>query len=110
MSFGKMNTFIEIIEKTIEKDKEGFSNETYESVAIVRAYRESRRKSERWVNKAPFLDSTDLFRFRHIPHLAISTSMEIIYDGKRYNITSVEDIRDKGMYTEVLARQVNENS
>lgn len=109
MSFGKMNVFIEIVEKTTEKDKDGFSNKTYETVAAVRAYRESRRKSEKRINSTSFTDSTDIFRFRRIPNINISTDMELTCSGKRYNITLVEDIQDRGMYVEVLARQVDTN-
>ena len=42
MSFGKMNTFIDIVEKQKVLDEEGFSNTTDVVVASVRAYREGR--------------------------------------------------------------------
>ena len=40
MSFGKMNTFISIVEKQFIQDEDGFKAETDATVAEVRAYRE----------------------------------------------------------------------
>lgn len=37
MSFGKMNTSVEIMKKVIETDDEGFKNERLKTVARVRA-------------------------------------------------------------------------
>ena len=48
MSFGKMNTFISIVEKQFTQDKDGFKTETDVTVAEVRAYREGRHGSEKW--------------------------------------------------------------
>ena len=39
MSFGKMNTPVEIMKRVIETDDEGFKNERLKTVASVRAYR-----------------------------------------------------------------------
>lgn len=54
MSFGKMNTFISIVEKQFTQDDEGFKTETDVTVAEVRAYREGRHGSEKWANMASF--------------------------------------------------------
>lgn len=54
MSFGKMNTPVEIMKRVIETDDEGFKNERLKTVASVRAYREGRHGSEKWANRAPF--------------------------------------------------------
>lgn len=48
MSFGNMNTPVEIMKRVIETDDEGFKNERMKTVASVRAYREGRHGSERW--------------------------------------------------------------
>jgi len=42
MSFGKMNTFIDIIKPVFTKDADGFKNTSDEILASVRAYREGR--------------------------------------------------------------------
>ena len=106
MSFGKINKFIEITQKQIVADSEGFQTETDVVVARIRAYREGRHGSEKWANRAVFSEATDLFRFRTIPGLKISTDMRILCDGAIFEITSVEDVKGRGMYVEVLAKEV----
>lgn len=106
MSFGKMNTFIEITEKRKVLDGEGFAQIKDVTVASVRAYREGRHGSEKWANTAVFSDATELFRFRVIPNLKVTTAMRILCDGKRYEIISSEDVKGRGMYLEVLAKEV----
>lgn len=101
-----MNTFIDIIEKVTIKDSEGFSTEIDNIVATIRAYREGRHGTEMWANRATFSEATDLFRFRCIPGVTITTAMLIVCDDGRFEITSVEDVRGRGMYTEVLAKEV----
>lgn len=106
MSFGKMNTFVDIVAITKKKDSEGFAVDTEEVLASVRAYREGRHGSQRWANLAAFSEATDLFRFRSIPGVGITTDHILVCDDGRFDITSVEDIKSRGMYTEVLAKKV----
>jgi head-tail adaptor len=106
MSFGKMNTFIDIIERVTIKDSEGFSTEVDNILASIKAYREGRHGTEKWANRATFSDATDLFRFRSIPGVTITTSMVMANGDGRFEITSVEDVKGRGMYIEVLAREV----
>ncbi len=106
MSYGKMNTFIDIVEKVTTKDQEGFRTEVDNIIASVKAYREGRHGNEKWANRANFSEATDLFRFRHVPGLTVTTSMVLIHSNKRFEITSVEDVKGRGMYIEVLAKEV----
>ena len=105
MSFGKMNTFLSIVEKQFTQDEDGFKTETDVTVAEVRAYREGRHGSQRWANLAAFSEATDLFRFRCIPGLTVTTDQFLICDDCRYDIVSVEDVKGRGMYIEVLAKK-----
>ena len=75
-------------------------------IASIRVYREGRHGSERWANLATFSEATDLFRFRAIPGVEVSTEHFIECDGERFDITSVENVKGRGMYTEVLAKKV----
>lgn len=109
MSYGKMNTFIDIVEKQFIQDDEGFTTETDVTVASIRAYREGRHGSERWANMALYSTATDLFRFRVIPGVTVTTDMKILCAGHTFEITSVEDVRGRGMYLEVLGREVKES-
>ena len=106
MSFGKMNGFADIISVKRVKDSEGFSTTVDEILASVRVYREGRHGSQRWANLAVFSEATDLFRFRVIPGVDVTTDHIIVCDGGRFNITSVEDVKGRGMYIEVLAKKV----
>ena len=105
MSFGKMNGFADIVETRQVKDSEGFTHSENEVLASVRVYREGRHDSQRWANLAAFSEATDLFRFRCIPGLTITTEHFLICDGERFNITSVENVKGRGMYIEVLAKR-----
>ena len=106
MSFGKMNTQIQIMRKRVAIDNEGFQTESDVVVATVRAYREGRHGSEKWANRAAFSEATDLFRFRTIPGLTVTVDMRLFCDGSVFEITSVEDVKGRGMYIEVLAKEV----
>ena len=106
MSFGKMNTQIQITQKQITLDDEGFQTESDIVVATVRAYREGRHGSEKWANRAAFSEATDLFQFRTIPGVKITTDMRLFCDGTVFEITSVEDVKGREMYIEVLAKEV----
>lgn len=106
MSFGKMNTQIQITQKQVTLDDEGFQTESNVVVATVRAYREGRHGSEKWANRAAFSEATDLFRFRTIPGVKISTDMRLICGDSVFEITSVEDVKGRRMYIEALAKEV----
>ena len=106
MSFGRMNTPISIVQEVVTKDTEGFATKTDNILASIHAYREGRHGSQKWVNRAAFSDATDLFRFRTIPGLSVTTEHVIQCDGDRYEITSVEDVKGRGMYLEVLAKRI----
>ena len=106
MSFGKMNKTISIAEETIVKDAEGFATKTDTFLASIHAYREGRHGSQKWVNRAAFSEATDLFCFRTIPGLSVTTAHVILCDGDRYEITSIEDVKGRGMYLEVLAKRI----
>ncbi len=106
MSLGRQDHFLQIVLPTIEKDSEGFSTQVGKEVARVRAYREGQHGSTRWANRAAFSTATDMFRFRSIPNVEVTTSMIIIDAGQRFEITSVENVKGRGMYIEVLCKEV----
>ncbi|MPM33034.1 hypothetical protein SDC9_79601 [bioreactor metagenome] len=106
MSYGKLNTYIDLVQKTKVLDSEGFMTESDVVVASVRAYREGRHGTEKWANRAAFSEATDLFRFRCIPGVTVTTAMVVVNDGVRFEVTSVEDVKGRGMYIEVLAKEM----
>lgn len=106
MSYGKMNEFIDVISTEPVKDVEGFVTKGDNILASLRAYKEDRHGNEKWANRAAFSTATALFRFRKIPSVEITTSLVITCSDGRYNIVSVEDVKGRGMYIEVLAERV----
>ena len=93
-----------IEKKTPGVTENGFSEDTYESVATVWA--EVKPVSSREYEKA---DTTQnearlLFRIRYLAGL--ESSMEIIFSGVRYEIISISDLRFKKCYLEILGRKV----
>ena len=42
--------------------------------------------------------------------MTVTTAMTIVTGGERFEITSVEDIKGRGMYVEVLAKKVEKAS
>jgi hypothetical protein len=109
MSFGKMNTFIDIITTDPTKDPEGFVTKGDTVLASVRAHKETRNTSAKWeriIGNTAFVSVSALFRFRKIPNLSITTSHFISDVDGRYNIVSAEDVCGRGMYVEVLAEKL----
>ena len=106
MSYGRMNTLISIAREVVTKDAEGFATKPDQELASVFAYREGRHGSQKWVNRAAFSEATDLFRLRVIPSLTVTTAHVILCGDDRFEITSVEDVKGRGMYIEVLAKKV----
>lgn len=102
-----MNTPIDIIETKKVKDKDGFVVTTDVVVASIHAYREERHGSTFWANQAVWSKATSLFQFRVIPSLTITTAMKIGCGDEKFKITSVENVRGRGMYIEVLAERTS---
>ena len=106
MSIGKMSTHISIAEVVVNKDSEGFATKTDNILASVHAYREGRHGSQKWVNRAAFSEATDLFQFRVIPGLTVTTAHVILCGDDRFEITLVEDVKGRGMFLEALVKKV----
>lgn len=106
MSFGKMNTLVDIIQTAPMKDAEGFVVSGDTILATVHAYREEKHGNESWANRAAFSNASALFRFRKHPSLVVTTDMTLVCDTGRYRILSVEDVRGRGLYIEALAEKL----
>ncbi len=105
MSIEKM-TALTILSAAPVKDAEGFAVPGETILASVRAYKEERHGSVAWRNRAAFSTATCLFRFRVIPDLTINTSLYTVCGTERHRIVSVEDVKGRGMYIEVLTERV----
>ena len=106
MGLGLMNKKAQLCILTNTIDSEGFSGRTVEVLAEIRVFVEGRHGSERWANLAAFSEATELFRFRKLPNITVTTKHYILYEGERYDILSVENVKGRNMYIEVLAKKV----
>lgn len=105
MGLGLMNKPAKLCEKTFVTDSEGFSSQRVAVLADIRVFVEGRHGSERWANLAAFSEATELFRFRKIPNIKVTTKQYIIFEDEEYDILSVEDVKGRNMYIEVLAKK-----
>lgn len=105
MGLGLMNKPAKLCEKTFVTDSEGFSAQRVEILADIRVFVEGRHGSERWANLAAFSEATELLRFRKIPNVKVTTKQYIIFEDEEYDILSVEDVKGRNMYIEVLAKK-----
>ncbi len=105
MGLGRMTTQISLVSYTTTYDSEGFSTRTAGTPKNVKAYREGRHGSEAWRNRAAFSTATDLFVIRD-PGIPVTTDMAIICGSDTFEITSVENVKGRGMYLEILAKEV----
>ena len=106
MSIGNLRWFIKIKEIGFTQDSEGFKEKMEEVIAEVRAYREDRKGSQMWANLSAFSKATVMFRFRKIPDITITDKLFIECDGELFNITSVDTVKGRGLYTEVYCEKV----
>src|SRR5699024_3899561 len=106
MRFGKMRTFIDIVTREIVKAEECFSEETDRILAYERAYKEERKSSKARANKAELTKENAIFRDRNIPDLTIKPKIFIVCDDGRYEVVSVDNVKNRNMYIEVLTKKV----
>lgn len=97
---------IALLRIALATDEAGFRTETEVPIAHVSAYREDQYGSEVWKNRSLFSKATTLFRIRPIPKVALDNRCVVLCSDGRFNILSVEDIRHRGLYWELLAEKV----
>ncbi len=105
MALGRMTIPAVIKRDTLTKDAEGFSTRTATTVFAARVWREGRHGSQRWANLAAFSEATDLFRLRDVG-VTVKVGDYIEVGSDRWNILSVEKVKGRGVYLELLAAHV----
>ena len=108
MSIGDLNTPIQILRLRFGRDRDGFPTVSDDIIACVRAKVEVRNATEKWSSRAVLREASAVFTFRRIPHFDITTDMVIVCGADRYNIVSVENVRSRNLYTQVVARLESE--
>ena len=101
-----MNDFIDIIERRVDKDAEGFGSGDDVILASIRAAKSYASMNEKGANDATFAVQTATFKFRRIAGLPVHPDMFIVDAAGRYNITAVNEVSGRGMYLTVTATLV----
>ncbi len=104
MSFGKMNTFIEILEIISPKDEEGFTRKDEKCLYKVRAYLEERHGSLKWANMAAYTKANAIFQIRKIPGFEIRPGMILRCNRGNFKVISAELIRSR--YIELATEKI----
>ena len=103
----KLNTFIDIISNVPNKNSGGFVTHGDNILASIRANFDPKNSTEKWSNMAVFSEANAIFKLRKIQNLIITPQMIITSDTGRYEILSVEDVKQRGIYIQIIAKKVN---
>lgn len=106
MGLGLMNKKAYIEECVNNVDEFGFNSLSFEVLKEIKVYVEERHGSLFWANLAKFSEATFLFRFRYFSSIKLIPNLYILYNEERYLILSIENIKSRNMYFEVLAKKV----
>ena len=93
---------IKIISVKWDKDEDGFRTAEETTVACVHAKKEDKNVTERWRNRTVLQDAVCIFTLRRIPDIEITSDMFIDCNAVRYNILSVENVRQRNMYIQCI--------
>lgn len=103
-----LRTPITIIEPKFGKDPEGFPtySETIQAETLCRM--EVKNATEKWTQRADLKDASAVLTFRTIPGVTVTRFMLVQIGDDLYEILNVEDVRGRGMYTQIIVRLKDE--
>lgn len=97
-----MTKKIKIFTPSFIKDKDAFSERSLVLIKEVYAYQEDKNTTERWANNTILEDATCMFTFRYID--GITNEIIIECENRKYFAISVENVRHKNRYIQVVAK------
>ena len=101
---GLLRHRITIQQRLSNIDAKGFTTDSWEDVAIVWAAAENLRGREFFAAAAVQAEHTVKFTIQH--RSGLDTTMRILFDGKTYNITAVDNMQYRQNYIEIRALEV----
>jgi len=110
VSFGKMTTPVVLIglgEYSIGDDGSAVDNPY--NIKRTFAYMEQRNFGKRWINLAEWTEASVMFRLCFDPSLVLDDIRRVQVDkpsGKTYKVLSIENVRGRSMYIEILAELI----
>ena len=102
---GKYNQKIEIFMNYQEKDSDGFTNDTRQTVLITYAEVKTTKGFTLLASGSDFEKAFTRFVFRY-PITEINRKMQVSYKGKIYSIEYVNDIDEAGIEMELQCKEI----
>jgi len=106
LRLGKFTGSVTILQKVRTKDAEGFTSQTLNVVSTVRCYHEGREGKLLQANLATFTEATDLFQIAKPADFTLSRAYVLECGGKRYEILSVDPLKGRDLYLQVIAKSI----
>jgi SPP1 family predicted phage head-tail adaptor len=104
MNPGELNKRITLQRPIITINENGFEEETWEDVKTVWAAASNLYGREYYAAAAVQAENTVKFTIRYTE--GIDSSMRILFKGKHYNITAIDNIKYQNRYMEIKALEV----
>ena len=105
MSIGEMKHRITFQKFVVNVDENGFELEEWQDYKTVWASVSNLSGREYYQAATIQAEKTVKFTIRYLSDLA--EDMEILFEGKKYNITSIDNIKYKNRYIEIKALEVD---
>ena len=104
MKPGELNKRITLQKPITTTNERGFEIETWENLKTVWAAVSNLHGREYFAAAAVQAESTVKFTIRYLEDL--DTTMRILFQGRQYNITSIDNIKYQNRYMEIKAMEV----
>ena len=107
MNPGELDKRITFQRLTTTTNENGFEVETLEDFKTVWAKVSNLHGREYFEAAAVQRENTVKFTIRYLPD--VNPSMKILYQGRKYNITSIDNIKYQNRYMEIKAQEVDKS-
>jgi SPP1 family predicted phage head-tail adaptor len=104
VAIGEMRYQITIQRITPITNENGFESESLQDFKTVRAAVTNLHGKEYFAAKAVQAENTVKFTIRYLA--GVDQTMKILFQGKPYNITAIDNIKYKNRYMEIQATEV----
>ncbi|WP_296969169.1 phage head closure protein [Tepidanaerobacter sp. EBM-38] len=104
MNPGELNKRITLQRPIITINERGFEEETWEDVKTVWAKVTNLHGREYYAAAAVQAENTVKFTIRYLE--GVDTTMRILFQGKHYDITAIDNIKYQNRYMEIKALEV----
>lgn len=107
MNPGELDKRITFQRLTTKTNENGFEVETLEDFKTVWAKVSNLHGREYFEAAAVQRENTVKFTIRYLPD--VNPSMKILFQGRKYNITSIDNIKYQNRYMEIKAQEVDKS-